>query len=764
MSLGGPSASASGMSRAAEARARAEAAAAAALAAAAAAETALAEAEAQEEAEAATAIQAAVRGALERRRTARRIAAIVTVQSYVRRWRARRAARLQKERRDAAAAAAAVKAVQTAVLAEVDSSVREWVMVGTPSALPPCTARPGRVGEVHTPDVSRFETQSGDTQGVGRSVIGAGSDPADQSPSLAPGSKTPGTPALASMTDALQQLRLAQAALDGADGGEQQGAGTTTTVAVDSSSEAIALRAEVAALRAALGTATASPAGEAAGNASAAPRAGVSVFQSRRAAAEAGVASARAAGATAAAAALRARAEAAEAALAAASVRGPFGVPTATLSAGEDNGGSTTPTASITLRRCSDAYGQYLTADAPDSLRDGYLLAPADVGVLRAQMAALHRAALSRANVDAGLAAMAASAKPASATASPGKRPNSSRMQQLEARVLEAQNKVVAMAKAAEQRRIEREEKEKRKVAATDSPSGAAPPPPPPPATSPVPDASSSSSSSSSMVSSLSVPLLFASSPVMSLSTHALTAKLDALLLAFSAWSTAALQPAALPVALEAQLKQWSEAVNGALAAAAATVSSVELPVMPTLTDEYLLSLIHLPATSSVFGAGISADDWETALKDVPFSGAATVRDDHVSAAEHADAAQQQEQQAGEDSSWDAVWEEKASGGDRTNKVLRPSLFEATDGVVSPARRREPPRVRINNTFSVPPPRGEAAKVEEVAVVDAAQLRAETEAERLKTVRKLQAAAAEKARRAAAAMERDEAVAGETGF
>ena len=642
----------------------------------------------------------------------------------------------------------------------LNADIQAWAL-GTPSAPQPCSARAGPSGETHIPAVDRPETHAGVDSGVERPVIAGGDANAVRAThAVEPGSTTPGTPVLASMTGALQQLRLAQAALDGAEGGEQQAAGTATTVAVDSSSEAIALRAEVAALRAALGTATASPAGGAATNTGAAPGAGISLFQSRRAAAEAGVAGAQVAGAQAAAAALRARAEAAEAALAAASVRGPFGVPTATLTDGGDNGGASTPTASITLRRCSDAYGQYLTADAPDSLRDGYLLAPADVGVLRAQMAALHRAALSRANVDAGLAAMAASAKPTSATASPGKRPNSSRMQQLEARVLEAQNKVGAMAKAAEQRRIEREEKEKRKAAAESS---AAATPPPPPATSSAPAASSSSS----MVSSLSGPLLFASSPVMSLSTQALTAQLDALLLAFSAWSTAALQPAALPVALEAQLKQWSEAVNGALAAAAATVSSVELPVMPTLTDEYLLSLIKLPATSSVFGAGVSSDDWETAHPDIPFSGAATVIDDHTSAAAHAAALHQQqleqEQQAGEDASWDAVWEEKASGGDRT-KLTRPSLFEATDGVVSPAGRREAPRVRINNTFAVPPPRGEAATEEEVVVVDAAQLRAETEAERLKTVRKLQAAAAEKARLAAAAIERDEAVAGESGF
>jgi hypothetical protein len=333
-------------------------------------------------------------------------------------------------------------------------------------------------------------------------------------------------------------------------------------------------------------------------------------------------------------------------------------------------------------------------------------------------------------------------------------------MQQLETRVLEAQNKVSAMAKAAEQRHIERQKREQTEAAAG---SGAAAKPPAMASAGAV--SSSGGGSSSSMVSSLSVPLLFASSPVMSLSTHALTAQLDALLLAFSAWSTAALQPAALPLALEAQLKQWSEAVNGALAAAAATVSSVELPVMPTLTDEYLLSLIKLPTTAAVFGAGVSNDDWETSHPDIPFSGSATASNDHFSSAAHAAAMrqQQEQEQAGEDASWDAIWEEKATGSDGARKVTRPALFEATDGVVSPAGRREAPRVRINNTFAVPPPRGEGGEADGV-VVDAAQLRADTEAERLKTVRKLQAAAAYKARLAAAAIERDEAVAGETGF
>jgi hypothetical protein len=725
------------MSRAAEARARAEAAAAAALAAAEAAETALLEAEAQEEAEAATAIQAAVRGALQRRRSARRVAAVVTLQAHVRRWRARRTARLHKEQRDAAAAAAAA----AAVLDVVNGDVRCECGLGTPSATPPCSTRTGLADEVHPEAAAKPELHAGDS-GVVRSVVeqqgAAGNATAVWPPHAAEPTTTAGTPVLASMSDAYQQLRLAQAALDGAEGGEKH-----HVAVVDTSSEAIALRAEVAALRAALGTATASTGGAPTG----ASPGSKSLFQSRRAAAEATVAGAHAAGAQAAAAALRVRAEAAEAALAAASVRGPFGVATATLSDGGEAGAASTPTACITLRRCSDAYGQYLTADAPDSLRDGYLLAPADVGVLRAQMAALHRAALSRATVDAGLAAVAAAGQPptsATATTS-GKRPNSSRMQQLEARVLEAQNKVSAMAKAAEQRRIERQRKEEREEAAR---SGAAAKPP---ATS---SAGAVSGSGSSMVSSLSVPLLFASSPVMNLSTHALTAQLDALLLAFSAWSTAALQPAALPLALEAQLKQWSEAVNGALAAAAATVSSVELPVMPTLTDEYLLSLIRLPATSAVFGAGVSNDDWETSHPEIPFSGAAN--------ASHDQRQQQEEQeQAGEDASWDAIWEEKATGSDR--RVTRPALFEATDGLVSPAGRREAPRVRINNTFAVPPPRGEGGEADGV-VVDAAQLRAETEAERLKTVRKLQAAAAEKARLAAAAIERDEAVAGETGF
>jgi hypothetical protein len=729
------------MSRAAEARARAEAAAAAALAAAEAAETALLEAEAQEEAEAATAIQAAVRGALQRRRSARRVAAVVTLQAHVRRWRARRTARLHKEQRDAAAAAAAA----AAVLDVVNGDVRCECGLGTPSAPPPCSARTGLADEVHPEAAAKPELHAGDS-GVVRSVVeqqgAAGNATAVWPPHAAEPTTTAGTPVLASMSDAYQQLRLAQAALDGAEGGEKH-----HVAVVDTSSEAIALRAEVAALRAALGTAATSTGGAPTG----ASPGSKSLFQSRRAAAEATVAGAHAAGAQAAAAALRVRAEAAEAALAAASVRGPFGVATATLSDGGEAGAASTPTACITLRRCSDAYGQYLTADAPDSLRDGYLLAPADVGVLRAQMAALHRAALSRATVDAGLAAVAAAGQPptsATATTS-GKRPNSSRMQQLEARVLEAQNKVSAMAKAAEQRRIERQRKEQRDEAARSGASAAKPP------AMASAGAVSSSDSGSSMVSSLSVPLLFASSPVMSLSTHALTAQLDALLLAFSAWSTAALQPAALPLALEAQLKQWSEAVNGALAAAAATVSSVELPVMPTLTDEYLLSLIKLPATSAVFGAGVSNDDWETSHPDIPFSGAATASHDQQQQ-------QEDQEQAGEDASWDAIWEEKATGSDR--KVTRPALFEATDGLVSPAGRREAPRVRINNTFAVPPPRGVGGEDAGVVVVDAAQLRAETEAERLKTVRKLQAAAAEKARLAAAAIERDEAVAGETGF
>ena len=753
------------MSRAAEAKARAEAAAAAALAAAAAAEAALIEAEAMVTEEAATAIQAAVRGALQRRRSAKRLAAVVAVQAYVRRWRAKRVARLEREQRDSAAAAAAAAAAGPSGV----NYLNEAPLLGTSpaAALAPGDTHTGE--KVHTPNVSRPEVHADGHSGGEAGGIGGVDGSWSPAHPLPPQATSPSTPALASMSDALQQLRLAQVALDSADGVEQPAAETTratTPVPLQPpyapSVEAVALRAEVAALRAALGTAAAaSPArgasDTAGGGQSAASGSGSSLFQSRRAAAEATVAGAHFAGAQAAAAALRARAEAAEAALAAASVRGPFGVPTATLT---DTAGDM-PTASITLRRCSDVYGQYLTADAPDGLRDGYLLAPADVGLLRAQMAALHRAALSRATLDATAAAAAAAARPGGgASNTAAKRPNN-RIQQLEARVAEAQNKVGAQARAAEQRRVEREEKEKRKAEGS---SHAAALPPPPPAAPPAPSADASSASSS-MVSSLSVPLLFATSPVMSLSTAALTAQLDALLVAFSAWSTATLQPAALPAALEAQLKQWSEAVNGALVAAAATVSSVELPVMPTLTDEYLLSLIW-PGTHSVFGTGINSDDWEaTALFDTPFSGAVTVNaaDDTATPSSLAAAAKQLAAvEEGDNAAWDAIWE-KATGGDEKAKAHRPALFEATQEV-APVRR-EAPRVRINNSFGAPAAaQGGGSGGAAEPVVDAAQMRAETEAERLRTVRKLQAQAAEKARQAAAAAERDEQVAGVTAF
>ena len=782
-------------SRIAAAKAKAEA----AFAAAAAAAKALEDAELED---AAVSIQAAARGLIARRRARLRVRAVLRLQAFCRRWKARKqSAELREERRVRDAAAAAEeeqrRAGQAAALAASSPAGGADTVAGESGDA--CVAGgeggeavPGRVGVegpvgIETPTISRGPSQD----------------------HLALGEDTPAqlrSPSRASFVvhDALAQLRAAQAALDTAAGGTEAEEQQRCDAKEDGGAHAAA-----AGLTLAHASSVPRPRG---GDTLAAGASGppqhASVFHSRRATAEDARVAALLDGARAAADALRSRAEAAEAALeAAASARGRavrVGGGDADAPAVSSPSAAMHTATGISLRRCGDTFGAYLTADAPEELRQGYLLTAADVGLLRAQMASLHRAALARAAVDAATVAAAAATHRSSkaggasaaangpSTSDPAK---AARMAQLEARVAAAHAKVETMARDTERRKMERAVREAaRQAERAQAPRGSAvpvasPSPLPPvqacdgavaaaPAPTPAQDIPTGALASTAMVAALqagdpwqllATPSLAASMLGIGPSSGVLSAQLDALIAALSAWAQYANPAQALPAALSAALQEWSQRAADAIAAAAeaASTSAKQLVLLPTLTDDYLLALF---APTGVTPAEL--DDWESVgmLPDVPFSGRPTTGPDPASGEEAYDASAAAAGEplapppmSEEDAAWAAIWEEPATGS--SQKVMRPALFTNTeDGEGEGVKSQAVPKVRINSGGNAAATSSSISAVgllgADAAAVDAAKLREEAEAERQRIVRRLQAQAAAAARAAAVERAKDEAMAG----
>jgi hypothetical protein len=248
-----------------------------------------------------------------------------------------------------------------------------------------------------------------------------------------------------------------------------------------------------------------------------------------------------------------------------------------------------------------------------------------------------------------------------------------------------------------------------------------------------------------------------------------LSAQLDALIAALSAWAQYANPAQALPAALSAALQEWSRRAADAIAAAAeaASTSAKQLVLLPTLTDDYLLALF---APTGVTPAEL--DDWESAgmLPDVPFSGRPTTGPDPASGEEAFDASAAAAAgeplapppMSEEDAAWAAIWEEPATGS--SQKLMRPALFMNTEDGEGGAKSQAAPKVRINAGGNLAAASSSISAVgllgADAAAVDAAKLREEAEAERQRIVRRLQAQAAAAARAAAVERAKDEAMAG----